>query len=338
MAAAALQAVWICSFPSTARLRTEDQTEIDHSRRPAPGPAQDASRHQYRRLQWAVDSNLARLGFAVDQRLTERGCHALGVAVVKPGLVWDGPLSPWPEAALMQRAYHQQAEDAYYVEVVQMHQFPQPKRLHLRRDGGRGMEVAITLSAGCVVFEPLGLCGSQPIPGQPTPAGLAPLTPRYAIQLAAPLADLVVHGSVEQVVLVSRWTRLWSEFPPPGWQGRAPAPAPGGIDLSLQALSARSASLASKLQIWAPTLLQHAAGNSAALKTELENEVAWLQALGAPGTQGAGGGCPLKAALCLRQKKKGPPRPFYTQISRHLLFFFFACPATLVCGLRAACI
>ena len=257
------------------------------------------------------------------------GCHALGVAVVKPGLVWDGPLSPWPEAALMQRAYHQQAEDAYYVEVVQMHQFPQPKRLHLRKDGGRGMEVAITLSAGCMVFEPLGLCGSQPIPGQPTPAGLAPLTPRYAIQLAAPLADLVVHGSVEQVVLVSRWTRLWSEFPPPGWQGRAPAPAPapGGIDLSLQALSARSASLASKLQIWAPTLLQHAAGNSAALKTELENEVAWLLALGAPGAQGAVGGCPLKAALCLRRKKKVPPRPFFfTRRLVGICFCFFRVP------------
>ena len=256
------------------------------SRRPAPD---EAHAHKYRRYQWAVESSLAQLGFAVDQQLPTRGCHALGVAVVKPGLVWDGPLSPWPAAALTQRAYHQQAVNAYYVEVVQMYKFPQPKRLHLRRDGARGTEVAITLSVDCMVFEPLGLSGSQPIPGQPAPAGLL-LTPKYAVQLAAPLADLVARGSINQVVLLSHWTRLWSEFPPPEWQGCAPAPAVGSIDLSMSALVARSASLASKLQNWAPILLQQAAGDSAALRTELEKEVAWLQALGASGSQGAGNG------------------------------------------------
>lgn len=296
MAAAALKAVWICSYPSSARLRAEDRTESHHSRRPAPGQARDASLYSYKTWKWAAESGLARLGFAVDQQLTAQGCHALGVAVVKPGLVWDGPLSPWPEAALTQRAYHQHAEDAYYMEVVEIYPFPQPKRLHLRRDGARGAEVAISLSAGCMVFQPLGLSGSQPIPGQSTPPRLTSLTPRYALQLAAPLADLVVRGSMKEVVLVSSWKRLWSEFPPPGWQGHAPAPAPaaGGVDLSFQALAARSASLASKLQSWAPTLLQHAAGNSAELRRELENEVSWLQALGASGTQGAGGGRPSR--------------------------------------------
>ena len=41
----------------------------------------------------------------------------------------------------MQKVYHQQAEDAYYVEVVEIYLFPRPKRLHLRRDGARGAEV-----------------------------------------------------------------------------------------------------------------------------------------------------------------------------------------------------
>ena len=138
-----MQAVWICSFPSNARLRTEDEKEMHGSRRPAPD---EAHAHKNRRYQWAVESSLAQLGFAVDQQLPSRGCHALGVAVVKPGLVWDGPLSPWPAAALTQRAYHQQAVNAYYIEVVQMYKFPQLKRLHLRRDGARGTEVSITLS------------------------------------------------------------------------------------------------------------------------------------------------------------------------------------------------
>ena len=87
MAAAALQAVWICSFPSAARLRAEDQTETHHSRRPAPGQAQDASQYKYKRWKWAAESDLARLGFAIDQQLTEQGCLALGVVVAKPGLV-----------------------------------------------------------------------------------------------------------------------------------------------------------------------------------------------------------------------------------------------------------
>ena len=120
MAAAAAQAVWICSFPSTARLRAADQTETHHSRRPAPGQAQNASQYKYKRWKRAAESDLARLGFAADQQLNAQGCHALGVAVVKPGLVWDGPVSPWPEAALMQRACHQQAEDACHMEVVEV--------------------------------------------------------------------------------------------------------------------------------------------------------------------------------------------------------------------------
>ena len=295
MAAAALKAVWICSFPSSARLRAEVQTETHDSRRPAPAQAHDASQYKYKRWKRAAESGLARLGFAVDQQLTAQGCHALGVVVVKPGLVWDGPLSPWPE----QRAYHQHAEDAYYMEVVEMYPFAQPKRLHLRRDGYRGAEVAITLSAGCMVLQPLGLSGSQPIPGQSTPPRLTTLTPRHALQLAAPLADVVVRGSMKKVAFMSRWTRLWSEFLPPGWHGRIRTPA-DGFDLSSKALSARSASLVSKLQAWAPTLLQHAAGDSAALRLEPENEVSWLQALAASGTQGGGSDGSQAALLYFR--------------------------------------
>ena len=67
-------------------------------RLPAASPGRGACAQMPKMaVQWAVDSNLAQSGFAVDQRrrLPSQGCHALGVALVKPGReLWNGPLSP----------------------------------------------------------------------------------------------------------------------------------------------------------------------------------------------------------------------------------------------------
>ena len=278
------QAMWICGFPSNCRLRAP---ENERGGDDLGARAQDAGgkrpRYSYSRWQWALEPDLARLGYVVDQRGAGAGprvCLALGLALVEPGGVWDGPLSPWPEGAAMQRMYHQQATDAYTAEVVSVGKNPRAQPLFLRRDGARGLEVAINLSPSSMVFQPSGQKRLEALLSLPGPGHEHPL-PLYAVQFPMPVAELLLNQTISHAVLLARWTRLWPDFPSPDWHPRPPDARPP-VDLSSYAITRRAAALATKLVSWAPAILDSFIGDSqraATEKQELEHEVLWLRAL-----------------------------------------------------------
>ena len=129
------QQIWICGFPSDCRLRERPVQKGDRSLGDIDMDAGGGRpRRRYLSCQWALEPELARLGFRVDQengKLGRGSCLALGCATVQPGALWDGPLSSWSDAAAMQRMYHQQGNDAYTIVVVNVVRFSRAQPLFL---------------------------------------------------------------------------------------------------------------------------------------------------------------------------------------------------------------
>ena len=302
--------VWICSFPSNALRLTKSAAEprfaTETSSVAEPGSAAEPrsdsgaglpskklqSRRQ--RVWWTVSEEIIDTGCllgspAEDTSLTTVECTVVGVARVSPGMAWDGPLTLWPAVAVTQRKYFQQARDAYYVTVLEAHAIKDPTQLYHRRSSYRGQIAKIQLRPQSMLFEPYdGVSGAErlacPAMTDTVAAlvgGTAAVADMLAVQLAKPFADMVLGGSCQQIVFLSRWNKLpWKSFPAAGWSS-----AMSGLH-DPPALNIHAAEVPEQKQLdniarclakWTPAILAASPADWRLVREEIESLVVWLE-------------------------------------------------------------
>ena len=258
--------VWLCSFPAAALRLPADVGSEDGD---ASRPHRQASRLRAaspRLLEQFVQAGCLAERNVWGATAVAQTCTVEGLIRVRPGEMWDGPLSQWPASADLQRRYFNRAADAYYIDVLEVRRLQKPRMLFTRRDGCRGRIVSIQLRPSSMLFDPCGLDGRELVSGGGGAPGCQaqhlagwPALPAtiMALQVAHPCAMACLSGSWTKLVLLARWSgTLWPSCPQVAWRRIMS----GQQEQIRERLFVRSsaepwAEAANALRSWAPAVL-----------------------------------------------------------------------------------
>ncbi len=132
---------WLCAFPPR-ELRSRDV-------RPAEAKWVGGLRPDAAALAW-----VHALGAAQAANCGGDSCFTVvGLALLRPGTLWHGPLTAWSPGAFAQVRFWNRPLDAYSVSLVRAHRLPQLVTIyaHIRDDGE---EALIRLRPSCMVCRP----------------------------------------------------------------------------------------------------------------------------------------------------------------------------------------
>jgi hypothetical protein len=252
---------------------------------------------------------------------------------VKPAKLWEGPLGNWSREVGLHRAHLFFAEDAYTLEVQNVHVLPRPIRvfsktpaesvknrttLHLEE------EVRLSVRMKDMVFKPgqffYDTCTCLFSESAESSSGGAllqtMLTTIVAIQVVEPIAFLITAGIWHEFVSLGRWPQICSGFPAESWcKARAGlhqrpddgVATDGGALGNLILGPVPLQNLASALRCWAPAVL-HNSADPCRDKLYLSGAVDWLERAawllnGAAYSEGNTVLRPVAAILCCRVKE-----------------------------------
>ena len=156
--------VWLTSFRHGGRI---EQLANDITEMSTWQPAAKRRRRVWTLTNDCIKEELRRAG-CMSSSGADAGCgvgearQIEGVALVVPGSLWDGCLTPWPQGAVIQRRYFANARDAFTVKILAVWRLQSPHEMknvisQARSRGGSVFEVPMQFRPSHMVFKPSSL-------------------------------------------------------------------------------------------------------------------------------------------------------------------------------------
>ncbi len=278
-------AVWLCSF---------DLAEVRISQLGVDEACRGAVRRRSRILTPRVLEHLRRGGAVVQATPSGAPFRIEGLLEVAAGTLWNGPLTPWSDGALLQHRFLGEPLDAYTVVVTERHQFKNSQAI-FSRVAENGRERRLQVSRGNMVSTPVAeealwqqllrdRGGRTPHSGgsgrTPHSGGRTPQRPTKAVLVARPFAEPLLSGVWDGFVWLARWPALWESYPPRTF--RESAPRVGERTDNSAVSSCTLERWAQQLRSWVPAAVE---AHGAQARKDLEHMVRGLQSLGGAALQ-----------------------------------------------------